>query len=166
MATTPISARYEPATVATGPRKPLIVGELNPYGGDPYYALYPSPDGCSGHRLCCLVLKMRRAQYLESFDRVNLCAGKWSLRDARAAAKYLWEQPSAPRFVLLGAKVAKAFEVPFVPNEISEGGTILVLNHPSGLCRAWNQDGAVERAREAVAKFLPEMAHLIGVSDD
>jgi hypothetical protein len=54
--------------------KPLLVGEVNPYGGDPYYALYPAPDGCSGHRLCYLILGMRREDYLESFERINLVA--------------------------------------------------------------------------------------------
>lgn len=142
--------------------KPVLVGESNPYGGDPAFALYPAPDGCSGHRLCCLILGMRRAAYLEAFGRVNLCAGPWRARAARDAAKALWDAPSAPRLVLLGAKVSAAFQVPFVPFEISEGGTMLVLPHPSGLNRMWGEPGAFAKARAAVAAFVPEIAHLIG----
>lgn len=46
--------------------KPLLVGESNPYRSDPHFALYPAPDGCSGHRLCRLILKMGRRDYLEA----------------------------------------------------------------------------------------------------
>jgi hypothetical protein len=47
--------------------KIVLVGESNPYGADPYYALYPAPDGSAGHRLCCLVLGMtRKAEQDES----------------------------------------------------------------------------------------------------
>ncbi len=87
--------------------KPLIVGESNPYGADPQFALYPAPDGCSGHRLCCLILGMHRAAYMESFERVNLCAGKWSAPAARNMARELVSSRMilgrpAPKFVLLG----------------------------------------------------------------
>lgn len=140
--------------------KPTLVGESNPYGPDPDFALYPAPDGCSGHRLCCLILGMFRHDYLEAFDRVNLCDGRWSIRNARLRAEELSRQPG--RFVLLGAKVSAAFQVPFVPFEVSEGGTMLVLPHPSGLCRLWGEPGAFEKAREAVRRFAPELAPLIG----
>ncbi len=145
--------------------KPLLVGELNPFGGDPAFALYPAPDGCSGHRLCCLILGMQRRTYIYAFDRCNLCVGKWSLPEARKAAQAIWDKPSAPRVVLCGAKVAKAWSVPFVPFEISEGGTVLVLPHPSGMCRLWHKPGAVQRARAAVASFLPELAGELGMGD-
>lgn len=147
--------------------KPTLVGELNPYGADPYFALYPAPDGCSGHRLCCLVLGMPRHTYLEAFDRVNLCEGKWSIRSGREKARSLWNDPAiSTRWILLGRKVADAFETPFVPYEISEGGTILVLPHPSGLNRMWAEPGAFGRAREAVRAFAPEVAHLLGPRED
>lgn len=145
--------------------KPLLVGEANPYGGDPDFALYPAPDGCSGHRLCTLILKMRRADYLREFERVNLCPYKWYMREARERAADLrtWRGP----LILLGAKVAWAFGFdPFVPFTISDGGKTLVLPHPSGLCRTWNEPNAFVRARELVAKVVPSIAHLLGVSDD
>lgn len=147
--------------------KPVLVGELNPYGGDDYYALYPAPDGCSGHRLCQLVLGMHRSVYLETFERVNLCRGKWSVKDARIAAKRLTD---AGRYcVLLGKKVSTAFDTPFDVFEAQfldakDGhGGLLVLPHPSGLCRMWNEPDAFVKARAAVAAFCPKIAHLLGV---
>lgn len=131
--------------------KPLLIGECNPYGADPYYALVPYPDGCAGHRLCHLILGMTEDDYLERFERVNLCHGKWSMPAARARAREIWEQPG--RFILLGAKVCAAWQTPFVPFEISDGGTALVLPHPSGLCRLWHQPGMFQKARTAVAAF-------------
>jgi hypothetical protein len=142
--------------------KPLLVGEANPYGGDPYYALYPAPDGCSGHRLCCLILGMARHDYLEVFDRINLCPHRWNMREARQRAETIWTGEQAPRVILCGSKVATAWQVPFVPFEISEGGTVLVLPHPSGLCRLWAQRDSFRRARTAVKMLCPEIAHLIG----
>lgn len=148
--------------------KPMLVGESNPYGGDDRFALYPAPDGCSGHRLACLILGMHRAHYLEAFDRVNLVRGKWSVTKARAMAESLWNRPTGqvPKFILLGAKVSAAFQTPFVPFEISEGGTILVLPHPSGLCRLWNEPDAFALARAAVATFAPEVSPLLGDAAD
>lgn len=145
--------------------KVLLVGELNPYGADPYFALYPAPDGCSGHRLCKLILGMSRAKYLEAFDRVNLCAGKWSKKDARRAQLEL----TARRYILLGSKVCGAFETPFEPFAVRTWscGVIgnfrigLILPHPSGLCRLWSRPGYFKQAREAVAAFAPEVAPLM-----
>ncbi len=146
--------------------KPLIVGESNPYGGDDYYALYPLPEGCSGHRLCCLILGMRRTDYLDVFDRCNLVQGKWSLKAAKIRAEQLIdgglsggneEQP----IIILGSKVAAAFSLPFRPFE-QFGEDLLVLPHPSGLCRLWHEPGAIERARVAVLKMAPELEPFIG----
>ena len=140
----------------------ILVGEQNPYGGDDAYALYPSPDGCSGHRLCCLILGMTRKAYLESFERMNLVQGPWSPAAARARADELAVQSA--RFILCGAKLSKAFQAPFVPFEISEGGTMLVLPHPSGLNRMWNQE-TIAKSRAAVAAFAPHLAPLLGAQD-
>ncbi len=142
--------------------KPLIVGEMNPYGADPYYALYPAPDGCSGHRLCSLILGMHRKTYLESFDRVNLCDGKWSMPAARKRAQELFTYKG--KIIALGAKVARAFEFnPFEPFVISSH--ILVLPHPSGLCRLWHEPGAFEKARLRVAELCPELMASLGIGD-
>lgn len=66
--------------------KPLLVGEANPYGSDPAFALYPSPPGCSGDRLCRLVMGLDPDDYLERFERANLCPRRWSLAEARTRA--------------------------------------------------------------------------------
>lgn len=142
--------------------KPILVGEQNPYGRDPYYALYPAPDGCAGHRLCCRVLDMRRHVYLETFGRVNLCDGPWSIYEARDRAEEL-RQLGLRKIIVLGLKVATAFGVKYRPFE-QAGKSILILPHPSGRCRTWIKPGAFRRAREAVAAFLPEIAHLLGVN--
>lgn len=139
--------------------KPLIVGELNPYGGDPYFALYPSPRNCSGERLCRLVLAMQDYDYLETFDRVNLCAGTWSAKIAKGMARDI--VASRERIILLGKKVATAFGIK-AAQPFSVHDNVLILPHPSGLCRLWNDPGAFRRARDCVAKFLPHVAHLLG----
>lgn len=154
--------------MSTNVQKPILVGEANPYGGDPQFALYPAPDGCSGHRLCTLILGMSRRSYLDSFERVNLCPQKWDARVAIASALRLEGRVGYPRFILLGAKVCRAFLVPFRPftqRNTSARTQILILPHPSGLSRSWNDPNAVGRARRAMSEFCPELAHLIGASN-
>lgn len=141
--------------------KPLLVGESNPYGADPYYALYPEPRGATGDRLCRLVMQMSAFDYMARFDRVNLCAGKWSLPKARTRANEILNARKGGTFVLLGAKVCAAFEVKFNPFYawMSALGTFVVLPHPSGLSRAWHDPASFERARSV----LREAGVLCGV---
>jgi hypothetical protein len=146
-------------TESVSPTRVILVGEQNPYGGDDAYALYPAPAGCSGHRLCCLILGMSRRAYLKSFERLNLVQGPWSAAMARHHADELTK--TSARFILCGAKVCKAFQIPFMPFEISEGGRMLILPHPSGLNRLWNSETILE-ARGAVAAFAPHLAPLLG----
>jgi hypothetical protein len=143
--------------------KPLLIAESNPFGGDYKFALYPVPEGCSGWRLCALILGMWRKDYLAAFDRCNLVEGPWSMAAAKKRSKEIWEAPG--RFVLFGRKVCDAFETPFIPFEISCGGTILVLPHPSGLNRIWRKPDSIQQARQAVISFVPEVAELIGKYD-
>lgn len=131
----------------------LLVGENNPYGNDPRYALYCLPLNSAGGRLQRLVLGLRFSRYLE-LERVNLCSGKWSVPAARAAAALY--APTAERVpVLLGAKVSAAFGVPFVPFTRTEMG--VVLPHPSGRCTIWNEPGSVARARAVLAEVFPDV---------
>lgn len=149
---------------------PLLIGEANPYGGDPYFALYPEPEGSAGHRLCHLVLGFKwAATYLRAFERVNLCPRDWSMKAARERAVQLRSVP-AFQAVLLGRKVAAAFDLadvpPFTivtadrpakvrePNHFSRSWTV-VLPHPSGLCREWNGPEAFQRARDLVQSVYP-----------
>lgn len=141
--------------------KALIVGESNPYGADPYYALYPSPDGCTGERLCRLILRLAADEYLDRFDRDNLCDGPWSMKAARVKGEKLWNESvemKRPAIILLGRKVADAFfkgirEVPG-PFSVTTNCTdtdIVCLPHPSGLCRAWQIPGAFDKAHDLIA---------------
>jgi len=135
----------------------LLVGETNPYGANPDWALYPHPVGCSGWRLCHAILGMDEDRYFEAFDRVNLCEGPWRIAKAREAAVAL----GARDRVLLGRKVCDAhgtaFE-PFLTVTRPRGWRALILPHPSGLNRMWNDD-TIKQAREAFAAFAPEASH-------
>ena len=141
---------------------PLLVGEDNPYGGDPRYALFCEPPNSAGGRLCRLVLGLTRREYVDRYDRVNLCSGKWDIREARVTAARLLEERREV-LVLLGAKVSSAFGLAYEPfavkrDHVPEGSslfstrtvTLVQLPHPSGRCRAWNEPGAFERAREVL----------------
>lgn len=139
-----------------------LVGEHNPYGRDPKYALYPLPERSAGGRLC-RVLGMPRREYLMRFKRVNLLTGdrdgfRWSAPTARLAAVEVLDAADAgDALVLLGARVTAAFGVEFAPLQRSQrrtlGGcmvTTLVLPHPSGRSRLWNDPTMAARARDAV----------------
>lgn len=143
------------------PGEVTLVGELNPYGGEEKYALYPAPDGCSGHRLCCLILGMTRRAYLDCFLRVNLCAGYWFMPKAVVRARQL--RKDAGRMVLLGAKVSRAFCLEYEPFNLVES-RFLILPHPSGMCRAWNDPKSIDKARAFMKMVYPEIAELIGVA--
>jgi uracil-DNA glycosylase len=139
-------------------KKPLLVGEMNPYGADPDFALYPLPENATGGRLV-RIMDLTRGDYLEKFDRANLCVGRWSLPLAREAAVRLQENRGAfDHVVLLGSKVCTAFGEKFDPftwrharrPDGMSSYPLVVLPHPSGLNRAWNVPGAVDRAREVL----------------
>lgn len=138
--------------------KPLLVGEANPYGADPEFALYPAPDGSAGHRLATKILGLSRKDYLERFDRVNLCPQRWAMKEARANARAILAQTESRPVVLFGAKVASAFGLnydPFTTRTVASPARpyacfpLIILPHPSGLSRGWdpNHEAAFERAR-------------------
>jgi len=134
--------------------KPLLVGESNPYGSDPRYALYPAPENSAGGRLCRLVMGLGIRDYISRFDRANLCAGPWRIREARARALELLAERKVGAFVLLGAKVQSAFGFTFAENVVDDSGprTFVFLPHPSGLSRSWNVPGAYELARSTLQR--------------
>lgn len=132
----------------------LLVGESNPYGNDPAFALWPEPPGSSGARLRA-ILGLTHGGYLRRFERVNLQTGsaEWDRQGARAAASKLLAGRPRGRFVLLGRRVADAFRVPYLPFAVQyndEDQGLLTLPHPSGRCRVWNQDGSWTRARQSL----------------
>lgn len=148
----------------SGPRVWLI-GEHNPYGADPSYALYPLPPHAAGGRLA-RVLGMQVTGYLRAFVRRNLLSvAKWSVPLARAAAdQVLLEHPVDDRLVLLGSRVAAAFGCPFrehlcevrrlpVGTLAPQERQVVVVPHPSGLSRAWNDPETAPRVRAAVEEL-------------
>jgi hypothetical protein len=153
------------------PRRLWLVGERNPYGADPFFALYPLPRNAAGGRLC-RVLGMTADRYLEAFERRNLMphdAGRWSAPAARAAADALLEaHPTGHALVLLGARVSAAFGVDYASNtfaprfmqvgdRVLRGRRVLVLPHPSGRSRAWNHPDAAALARGALEMLRSEV---------
>lgn len=139
----------------------LLVGELNPFGGDPGYALWPDPAHCSGGRLM-RILGMRRYDYVRT-ERVNLCRGRWALRAARAAAEECEQRAGIHTLVLLGRKVATAFgygEMPLfqtLHRDLPDNRRLrfVILPHPSGLNRTWRSPDSLHRARELLQDVLP-----------
>ena len=131
----------------------LLVGELNPYGELGAYALYPRPRGSAGHRLASKIMQLPPLDYLEHFERVNLCTKTWRMKDARAAAAAIINEGQHRRIVLLGSKVCAAFGVKFLPFQIVTDNSerkFAILPHPSGRNRLWNNPIAYERARRVL----------------
>lgn len=122
-------------------------------------ALYPLPEGAAGDRLRRL-MRMETTEYLRKFDRANLLPPdvEWSSISARIAAHKLRNTYR----ILLGTRVAAAHGVQFDPFEAYEvaygsndrPGVVLVMPHPSGRNRMWNDKLNVERCWHAVADFL------------
>ena len=142
----------------------LLVGEVNPYAERPDLALYPLPTGAAGHRLM-LHLGLWRRTYV-GLERVNLCTDRWANGAARDRARELLRSRVVPTvFVLLGVRVADAFDAPGPPYTYSTrvvhaqpGGHVLArLPHPSGRNPLWNPPEARQRAREMLRELLPEV---------
>jgi hypothetical protein len=131
--------------------KPLLVGELNPYGVDPRYALYPLPRGASGDRLRN-IFDMSVVEYIGKFERTNLCVGEWSIEEAREKARVIKASKEWSVIILLGAKVCKAFGLHYKP--LVREGRYLILPHPSGRNLMWNSPDCVMQARRMVKSVL------------
>lgn len=139
--------------------KPVLVGEYNPYGSNPRFALFPNPRSSAGGRLCYDIFGMNAAEYLRSFDRMNLLEiAKWSASLARSRAASLLTDNPGRTFILLGSNVCKAFGFEFKPfssdARLVPPGRIIRLPHPSGRCLLWNAPDAAETARRLVAEVI------------
>lgn len=143
----------------------LLLGETNPYGPDPEFALYCYPPGCSGHRLCG-ILGLPQHQYLD-LHRKNLCDGDWSRERARERAYELLSSQVPWRVVvLLGRKVTGIFEkialadveLPaFATRTCGADMSLVSLPHPSGQnAGLWNAR-ARDRARQILRELAPEV---------
>lgn len=160
-------------------RSPIVtfIGEDNPYGADPEFALYPRPDGCSGHRLCDYILGLSERDYLRMgwIERRNLCGAVWGANAARDNAVALLHAPPSRVLVPLGAKVRDAFQWALtrllVNGRIETWTTtairrddpklpivsILPLPHPSGRNTIWNEAAKRALARSLLRSVAPEI---------
>jgi hypothetical protein len=143
----------------------LLLGEDNPFGSEPDFALYCYPSGCSGYRLR-RILGLPEHQYL-ALHRKNLCDGSWSSARAKERALELLT-PSSPWrvMVLLGRKVTETFVkvaldgvplVPFATRTCSPGMMLVSLPHPSGRNAGPWSGKAPMRAREILRNLVPEI---------
>lgn len=160
-----------------GDKRPLLLGEHNPYSTDPRAALFPRPRRSAGGRLCLMILGMRPTAYLAAFRREDLIQSperkiNWSRPVAMAAADALLgpslEHVAAP-IVALGEKVAHALRLDYEPFKVRHRAgqpPILVLPHPSWRSRAWNDPAAIRRARQLVAHLIPTVAPLLGAQEE
>lgn len=159
-----------------------LVGEHNPYSADPRYALYPAPFRSAGDVLRRVILGMRTTDYVGAFRRRNLVepGGRriivWPRRQARESAREMLKSVGhRDVLVLLGARVSEAFApiagiMPtwcpgraFGLDEVAgTWATAIVLPHPSGRNRAWNEPVAVARARSILCAAAPSLAPLLG----
>lgn len=142
--------------------KALLVGEDNPYGADPRYALWCEPRRSAGGRLCYDILGIKsQVDYVRRFDRTNLCLTKWSDPKARNRAIELMSGPHEVH-VLLGSKVTKAYGFPFTRFSVHDLKDshwpalrkVVVLPHPSGRNTIWNDPAVVQRARDLLVEVL------------
>lgn len=133
-----------------------LVGERNPYGGAPRFALYHEPAGASGDRLRRMLgLSVDAYRVLPKF---NLCAGTWNPVQAHGRALELRQRYRV--IVALGAKVRLSFPRPPLAWEVREDeyGLVIALPHPSGRNRAWNDPEARGRARQLLSLHCPGVA--------
>ena len=134
----------------------LFIGESNPYGDDPSFALYDEPEGASGHRLRT-ILGLSRDVYLgPQIERVNLCKGKFSLKSARRAATTIAVRARDYKAVIcLGAKVRNAFgfsDIQFFDLLRLESAIFACLPHPSGRNLIWSDPASTNKARALMAE--------------
>lgn len=143
----------------------LLLGEDNPYGSDPSFALYCHPPRCAGYNLR-RIFGLPEPQYL-GLHRANLCDGAWSTSHAKARAQELLVPLSPhPVIVMLGRKVTEAMRraamideeiVPFSTKGCCPGLTLVSLPHPSGRnASLWNSK-ARDRAREIMRELVPDL---------
>lgn len=135
----------------------VLVGELNPYGANPDYALYHYPRGASGDRLR-KILGLRDITY-ERLEKVNLCTGNWSMeRAVEAREKIYGRTPGNYTYVLCGAKVRDVFGGPgFFESMKLVSGYLVTLPHPSGRNLLWNDPESTRRARELMRAVVPDV---------
>jgi len=131
-------------------RRPILLGESNPYSAALGDALSPRFPNSTGQRLWRLT-GMAEDDYLASFDRRNLCRTRWSSKRAQRAARDLKKHLERDNvIVMLGHKVRRAMGDP------PRGVQFLFIPHPSGRCRAYNDPSVRRRVRRLLRKLARE----------
>lgn len=138
------------------PNPPVVViGELNPYGTDPRYALYDEPHNSAGSVLRRRVFAVPRRVYFDShlFVRGNICTGVWNLTAARDRVKLVRAEYPESTYILLGRKVSSAFG--YSGTLIAQSGNYVILPHPSGRNTMWNDPQVVQDVRTLLCTAIP-----------
>lgn len=141
--------------------KTILLGMTNPLSSRPEHALWPSPPGCTGHRIYEMIRSrlpdVTEKSYRDAFDRRNLVTGGWSAARGRAAAERLIEEmaDSGRTIVVLGDAVRRCLDLPRAPLSTTplRGAAWVQLPHPSGLNRWYND----EKNRKKVAIMLARL---------
>lgn len=139
-----------------GPPVAAIVGEAPGPNTSPKLPLFPVPTTSAGGRLL-QYSRLSPAQYLGRFVRFNVFSRlqPWSVPAARERAAEIIDRIHASRIrkvVLLGGKVAAAFGVPTDAYAVTftVGAALIVVPHPSGLNRMYNDDRYQRRTGAAM----------------
>lgn len=146
--------------------RPILLGMNNPLSDDARHALFPAPEGCTGHRVWKMLREFDESvsmkRYLEMFDRRNLVSGRaWSLAAARDAATLLHGElenyggaDRAPDVIVLGGQTWRALGLERRTNILHSHGllsaTFWRIPHPSGRNLWYNE----ERNRRAAARLM------------
>jgi uracil-DNA glycosylase len=140
--------------------KPLLVGEAPSKNED-----IPRPlEGRVGRRLAKFA-GITFTEYIRLFERVNLLAERqdtaehgfqFDMEAAKVQARLLRNaQPQRRVVVLLGKRVAQAFDLPlFYFREMREDHDYTIIPHPSGINRWYNE----ERNMAEVQTFMRQLA--------
>jgi len=125
--------------------RPVFIGMTNPLSDDPARALWPQPDGCTGHRLWLMATAgtgISQEEWIEMTDRRNLCIGEWDRRRAMARGAELAQELADRTVVLLGVDAVgctRILDEPLLtPLEWSPLRRWTMIPHPSGLNRWYN----------------------------
>jgi hypothetical protein len=138
-------------------RRPILVGESNPYPCSPLAPDFPNSSGARLLRMINEVATMYPSEYEHAFDRRNLCRRQWSDKVAEdQAVKIHRTLRHGDVVVVLGHKVRRAMRLPRdLKRKIIGGVTFYWVPHPSGLNRIYNDPGT----RRRVGRLLRRLAH-------
>ena len=142
-------------------RRPVVVGEAPGPKGMSGYPLFPFPERSAGYRLCTMS-GLTRTAWVTIVERVNLLPElpeKWPARYAASQAENLGASLLRGRdLVLCGRRVAKAFGIRPADADWLEWvdcpvtrAHVVVIPHPSGRCREYNDPAMVRRVGRLLA---------------